>query len=862
MCPSHLALKSSTRKILFCAIALFTTLASLPGASATPRHKLLINSDWLFELGDHAGAENTIYDDSSWQKIGLPHSFGIPYFGTSNFYVGYGWYRKHLRIDPRQPDQRIFLEFEGAFQDAEVVVNGSSVGRHQGGYTGFSFDVTRAMVAGDNVIAVRLNNIWNPRLNPRAGEHNFNGGLYRNVYLVTTSDLHVDWYGTFVTTPGLTATGGVVDIKTEVSNASAHPRSFTLRTDILDSSGHRVLTVTSHERAQAGTVHEVQQRTAILPRPQLWSPKHPNMYTAVSHLLNGKREVDIYTTPFGFRWIRWTADQGFFLNGEHDYFHGADVHQDHAGWGDAVTNAGIARDVRLVKEAGMDFIRGSHYPHSPVFADECDRQGVLFWSENSFWGVGGAKTEGTWTASAYPPNPEDQKPFEENVKRSLAEMIRINRNHPSIVAWSMTNEVFFSNANLLPRIRTFLQELVAESHQLDPSRPAGAGGVQRGGLDKLSDIAGYNGDGARLFLDPGVPSVVSEYGSLDAERPGPYEPGWGELNGQPQFTWRSGQALWCAFDHGSIYPSLGHTGMIDYFRVPKRQWYWYRNAYRGIRPPEWPREGKPTALHLATDRSGPIRADGSDDMQLIITVRGADGRQVSNDPPVKLEIVSGPGEFPTGRSITFTPDSDIVIRDGEAAMEMRAYQSGRIVVRATSPGLDPAQLITKAEGGPPFIPGKTPLVSDRPYTTAGLKVPAGTGITDISINRPTGSSSDTVGHSSRMANDGDPATYWESNASGQVWWAVDFESRSRAEQIRILFPDARTYRYIVQISDNSVEWKTLLDRRATDSTAIERIDSLPEEAVGRKLRLVFEPLVGGSNVKLSEVLIRGEPLVK
>jgi beta-galactosidase len=124
----------------------------------------------------------------------------------------------------------------------------------------------------------------------------------------------------------------------------------------------------------------------------------------VTTVFDGTRAVDDYKTTFGIRSIKWTADQGLFINGEHFYFHGANVHQDHAGWGDAVTDNGARRDVKFVKDAGLDFIRGSHYPHHPAFAEACDQLGVLFWSENCFWGMGRGKKEGTWISSdAYPP---------------------------------------------------------------------------------------------------------------------------------------------------------------------------------------------------------------------------------------------------------------------------------------------------------------------------------------------------------------------------------------------------------------------------------------------------------------------------
>src|ERR1039457_7517124 len=159
----------------------------------------------------------------------------------------------------------------------------------------------------------------------------------------------------------------------------------------------------------------------------------------------------------------WSSDVcSSDLNGGHYYFKGANVHQDHAGWGDAVADSGFFRDVKLVKDAGFDFIRGSHYPHAPAFAAACDHIGILFWSENCFWGTAGSRSP--WGASAYPTNPDDEAGFEASVKASLRDMIRINRNHPSIIVWSMDNEVFFSDNRVMPKVQNFLRELMAYSH--------------------------------------------------------------------------------------------------------------------------------------------------------------------------------------------------------------------------------------------------------------------------------------------------------------------------------------------------------------------------------------------------------------
>jgi len=135
------------------------------------------NQSWKFELGDQIGAQTTGYNDALWSSVGLPHSFDEPYFGWNQFYTGYGWYRKHFTITSDWTGKREFLEFEAAFDDAQVYVNGQLVGEHLGGYTGFSYDITTNVVVGDNVVAVRLNNLWNPRVAPRTGDHTFIGGI-------------------------------------------------------------------------------------------------------------------------------------------------------------------------------------------------------------------------------------------------------------------------------------------------------------------------------------------------------------------------------------------------------------------------------------------------------------------------------------------------------------------------------------------------------------------------------------------------------------------------------------------------------------------------------------------------------------
>jgi hypothetical protein len=855
--PKTTPLRAGARRLLIGCLLLL----SLGVAGAEDLRQILnFNRDWKFRLGDVTNASAANFDDAKWDAANLPHSFSTPYFAADRFYVGYGWYRKHFTVPKAWSGRRVNLEFDGVFQVAEIWVNGQPVGRHQGGYTGFSFDITDAVKPGDNLVAVRVNNLWNPRLAPRAGEHTFSGGIYRDARLVVTDPVHVSWYGTFVTTPQVSKTSGTVNVKTEIVNDSPKQKTVTVKTSVVNAAGETVATMQSDQTIAEGATNVFDQTSAPIANPSLWSPAQPNLYTVKTVVLDGRHPVDDYTSPLGFRWFKFTADQGFFLNGEHYYFKGVNVHQDHAGWGDAVADSGFFRDVQLVKDAGFDFIRGSHYPHAPAFAAACDQKGILFWSENCFWGTTGFRSP--WSASAYPTDAADEPDFQASVKASLRDMIRIHRNHPSIIVWSMDNEVFFSSSAVMPKVRDFLKDLVAYSHELDPSRPAAIGGCQRGDIDKLGDVAGYNGDGARLYVNPGIPSVITEYGSTMTDRPGKYAPGWGDLpltpgadpnvEGSWRLPWRSGESLWCAFDHGSLAGrKFGAMGFVDYFRLPKRQWYWYRNEYLHIAPPAWPGDGTPTALKLTADKTTLRSADGTDDAQLIVTVLGADGNAISNCPPVTLAIESGPGEFPTGPSITFAPDSDIAIRDGQAAMEFRSYYAGRTVIRATSPGLRPATIELTTLGGPKFIAGRTPTVQPRPYVRYAATRSGAARVT-LGMNSPTLASSEAPGHSANLANDGNPATGWRPAPNdANPWLCLDLERIVSVTGTKLTFPAPGAWRYKIEVSeDGESHWQTAVDQTQATGTDRERTDTADGHASGRFVRI---SLAGGPSNQVPEI---------
>lgn len=364
------------------------------------REQILWNKGWKFRHGDFPAAAAPAFDDSAWADICLPHSFGIPYFMEGQFYVGYGCYRKSLFLPQAWLGKRVALEFQAAFQAAEVYVNGQLAGSHKGGYTPFVVDMTELLRPGENLVFVRVNNLWDSRQAPRAGEHVFNGGIYRDVSLLVTDPVRVAWEGIWVTTPQASRERALVEVQTEVENLTAQKRSFRL-SSVVKYQGEAVAQAEFSGEAAPGKKESFTQQLEVL-SPHLWSPESPELYTLETTLSVEGQEPERQETTFGVRWFAFTAKEGFFLNGEPYKIHGANVHQDHAGWSDAVTHTGIARDVKLIKDCGMNFIRGSHYPHHTVFSQECDRQGVLFWSENCFWGTGGPKQEGYWTASPTP----------------------------------------------------------------------------------------------------------------------------------------------------------------------------------------------------------------------------------------------------------------------------------------------------------------------------------------------------------------------------------------------------------------------------------------------------------------------------
>ncbi len=685
------------------AVLLISGAFAADWAQFTPprvRTVLNLNTSWKFMKQNLTGAQATNYSDASWSSINLPHSFDIPYFRASKAVPPYvGWYRRHVTIAQASltAHKRFSLEFGGSFIVTTVYVNGDSVGQHCGGYTGFAYDITQYLAAGDNVIAVKVDGSWQHVVAPRSGEHIFIGGIYRDVSLVVTEPIHVAWYGTFVTTPTVSTSSAVIKVKTEVVSADSLSDTCTVENIVVDADGNTVATMQSTQKVTANATDTFVQISSPVASPNLWSPSSPYLYAVYTEVYKGSQLVDNYESPLGIRSVKWTTDSGLFLNGKHIWLHGADAHQDHAGWGDATTRTGCARDVKLINKCGMNFIRGSHYPHNPAFADECDSLGICFWSEMCFWSSGASSTDTTmWEMNCIPNTAAEQQTFDSNVITQLREMVKINRNHPSIVIWSMCNEVFFPTGGSQDTLKKgLLEKMVAVCHQQDSTRLAAIGGAQRSGYDLCGDAAGFNGDGATLYISPAMPNMVTEYGSCQEDRPGTYTACWGSSlqtadDSAVEYPWRSGISLWCAFHHGSN-ANMGNMGILDHARLPLEGWYYYRQKNLGIASPTWPSAGTAAKLAIFADRDT-ITDDGKSDVQLTVQVQDAAGNWLSNTPNISLTDNSGLGIFPSanagGTSITFTGNAlEEGVRNGLCAIEYRSYNAGTATITASSTGL-------------------------------------------------------------------------------------------------------------------------------------------------------------------------------
>lgn len=442
------------------------------------------NKDWLFMKDTLPGAETNDYDDSNWNKVTVPHDWAIegPFSDVNNArngglpIDGIAWYRKHFTIASEHKGKQISVEFDGVMDNSEVFINGNSVGKRHYGYSGFEYNLTPYInFGGDNVIAVSLApEILSERWYPGAG-------IYRNVRLKINNPVHIPQWGTFIKTPTVSDESATVNVKTKIKNADSETAKIVLETIIKFMDGITVASDSQDINLQGNSDTEIEQNIEV-ESPIKWDIYQPNLYTAVSQIKIDGVVVDEYETEFGIRTIAFDAEKGFLLNGKPVDFNGVCMHHDLGPLGAAVNYRATERQMQIMKDMGANALRTSHNPPSPEQLQVCDRLGIVVLDEAfDEWKI--AKVENGY-----------HKYYDEWHERDLRDMIKRDRNHPSVIMWSIGNEIL---EQARPDGWKEAKHLSDICHDEDDSRPTTAGfnnypGAFKNKLAYNVDIVGVN----------------------------------------------------------------------------------------------------------------------------------------------------------------------------------------------------------------------------------------------------------------------------------------------------------------------------------------------------------------------------------
>lgn len=459
---------------------------------------------WKFTREDNPESVQPAFDDSQWQSVTVPHDWAIygPFSSQNDKqhvaisqdgqkeamehagrtgglpFVGVGWYRTTLDIPQFTSGKKAFILFDGAMSHAQVYINGKKVGYWPYGYNSFWFDITPYIQAGQsNTLAVRLENM------PESSRWYPGAGLYRNVHVVVTEDAYIPIWGTYITTPQMNDKFARVRVETKVNlPEQADPSQYRIKTILCKPDGSRL-----QEKMQPLTdiVYNkgVMVQEFIVEDPELWSPEHPTLYTAVSNVYKGEDQLkDEYTTRFGIRSIEIIPDKGFFLNGQRTVFKGVCNHHDLGPLGAAVNDAAIRRQIRMLKDMGCNAIRTSHNMPAPELVRACDEMGIMLMAE-SFDEWDKAKC-----ANGY------HTLFDEWAEKDLTNLIHHYRNNPSVVMWCIGNEVPTQWDEGGCKTARFLQDIC---HREDPTRPVTQGmdapdAVVNNNFAAVMDVPGFN----------------------------------------------------------------------------------------------------------------------------------------------------------------------------------------------------------------------------------------------------------------------------------------------------------------------------------------------------------------------------------
>ncbi len=562
------------------------------------------NAGWLFSKGDFAAAMMPGFDDSAWRQVSAPHDwssegpFGAEY-ASGNGYApgGIGWYRRHFQLSTNQMGMVVTIEFDGVYDYSEVWINGQFVGGRPYGYSSFQCELTPFVKFGarDNVVSVRVDH------SRFADSRYYTGsGIYRNARLMVMDKLHVGHWGVCVTTPEVSSARATVRIATTIANESALPRQAALQTTLLAPNGTVAAQMETAVTIGGNSPGREVTQQFTLPSPRLWNPDDPELYRAVSKIISNRMTIDETTTPFGIRKAVFDSNKGFFLNEKPMKLKGVCLHHDAGPLGAAVPYQVLERRLRALKEIGVNAIRTSHNPPDPGLLDLCDQLGFLVMDEafDEF-----TPSKNKWVTgrnSGVPSRFGYGEIFAQWSVRDLEDMIRRDRNHPSVILWSIGNEVDYPNDPFSHPVlgnsyhpenppaedmARCAQPLVEAVKSLDPTRPvtaalANVSMSDAAGLSQLLDAVGYNYQESRYAGDHRrYPSRII-YGSENSHQ---YD-AWLAVRDNDYIA---GQFLWTGIDYlgeAGAWPNRASgSGLLDLCGF-KKPLAWFRQSLWSAQP--------------------------------------------------------------------------------------------------------------------------------------------------------------------------------------------------------------------------------------------------------------------------------------
>ncbi|MES2777608.1 MAG: glycoside hydrolase family 2 TIM barrel-domain containing protein [Bacteroidota bacterium] len=550
----------------------FPLFVSTAGIKAQPTRKIInIDKDWKFTLGDVTDGQQPNFDDSKWRKLDVPHDWGIEgkydslsitKRGGGYLPAGIGWYRKQLIVPTTYTGKRVYIEFDGIMSNSDVWVNGHLLGHRPFGYVPILYDITDWLNLGKpNIIAVRADNTEQPASRWYAG-----AGIYRHVTLNIVDPVHLDRWGVFIHTPEITKQNARVTIEASVTNQSKKPGQLMVQTTITSPSGKQLKSKPTALTVEAGQTAKTEQ-TIMVPHPELWDIETPNIYKASTIVTLNNKIIDDQENTFGIRDARFEAETGFWLNGKNIKILGACVHPDGGAVGMAVPMSVWERRIQRLKEVGCNAVRGAHCPMQKEFYDLCDRSGILMMDE----------AFDTWTAA----KPNGQKAYNLYFNEwweadTRAQVIRA-RNHPSVIIYSLGNEIR-DDLNSEKGRQRFL-DIRRVTKEVDSTRPVTMAlfnpvrmKLFENGFSELLDVIGQNyGEAGLLAVRKGRP----ERKIIGTENT-PSRSAWLAMRDNPAM---SGEFIWTGIEY---------LGEADWPKISWNTALFDRNA--GWKPLAWERQ--------------------------------------------------------------------------------------------------------------------------------------------------------------------------------------------------------------------------------------------------------------------------------